>query len=49
MMDMSPHTLRFYENEGLFPYVSRSPGGARLFDDEDLKWVYLKIICTLKK
>jgi DNA-binding transcriptional MerR regulator len=41
MMDMSPHTLRFYDNEGLFPYVSRSQGGARLFDDEDLKYVYL--------
>ena len=39
MMNISPHTLRFYDNEGLFPYVTRGKNNIRLFSDHDLEWV----------
>lgn len=40
-------TLRYYDKEGLFPFVARSPGGIRMFHDTDLEW--LKVIGCLKK
>ncbi len=39
MMNISPHTLRFYDNQGLFPYVIRGNNNVRLFSDYDLEWV----------
>lgn len=41
MMDISAHTLRFYDNEGLFPYVSRDQNNTRFFAESDLEWVNL--------
>ncbi|MGX7148952.1 MerR family transcriptional regulator [Enterococcus ureasiticus] len=38
-MDISPHTLRFYENQGLFPHVIRNEYNVRQFSNEDLDWV----------
>lgn len=38
-MGISAHTLRFYEKEGLFPYVSRDGNNVRLFSEQDLEWV----------
>ncbi len=38
---LPPHTLRFYEREGLLPNVNRSKGGIRRFTDEDLEWLGL--------
>lgn len=46
-MNMSPATLRYYDKEGLIPYVKRTPGGARYFTDEDFRW--LNLISCLKK
>jgi len=43
---LSPHTLRYYEKEGLLPLVERSENGRRRFSDEDLEW--LGLICCLK-
>ncbi|ALS00523.1 hypothetical protein ATZ33_03790 [Enterococcus silesiacus] len=45
-MDISPHTLRFYENQGLFPHVSRNQYNVRQFSIEDLDWV--QIVQTLR-
>jgi len=39
IMDISAHTLRFYDNEGLFPYVSRNDNNIRVFSEHDLEWV----------
>jgi DNA-binding transcriptional MerR regulator len=36
---ISAHTIRFYDNEGLFPFVSRDKNNIRLFSDDDLNWV----------
>jgi len=36
---VSAHTLRFYDKEGLLPFVSRKASGVRLFREEDLEWL----------
>ncbi len=41
LTSLPPHTLRFYEREGLLPNVNRSKGGIRKFTDEDLEWLGL--------
>ncbi|ANS74531.1 MerR family transcriptional regulator [Paenibacillus yonginensis] len=33
-------TLRYYEKEGLLPYVKRNENGKRFYDEEDLSWVH---------
>ena len=43
---LSPHTLRYYEKEGLITPVERTPGGFRQYSDEDLE--ALGLICCLK-
>ena len=40
------HTLRFYDRQGLFPFVERDSNGIRKFKEEDLEW--LQIIKNLK-
>ena len=32
---VSPDTLRYYEKEGLIPYISRTEGGVRNYTQED--------------
>lgn len=39
IMGISPHALRFYDNEGLLPTLSRQ-NKRRLFTYEDLEWVH---------
>lgn len=46
-LDIAPSALRYYEKEGLLPFVERSDSGIRLFTDIDLEW--LIIIDSLKK
>lgn len=36
---ISAHTLRFYDNEGLFPFVSRDKNNIRLFSENNLDWI----------
>lgn len=43
---LSAHTLRYYDKEGLLPFVSRNKSGIRIFTEMDLEWVSL--ICCLK-
>ena len=43
---LSAHTLRFYDKEGLLPFVGRDKSGNRVFTDQDLDW--LAMICCLK-
>lgn len=40
-------TLRYYDKEGLLPFVERSSGGIRMFTDRDYEW--LKVIECLKQ
>lgn len=46
-MNISTATLRYYDKEGLLPFVTRTPGGARVFSDHDFRW--LNLISCLKK
>lgn len=46
-IDVAPSTLRYYDKEGLLPFVERSGGGIRMFKESDLEW--LSIIECLKK
>ncbi|MCR6545982.1 MerR family transcriptional regulator [Dehalobacterium formicoaceticum] len=46
-LNVAPSTLRYYDKEGLLPFVERSGGGIRMFKDEDFEW--LSTIECLKK
>ncbi|SEL95932.1 DNA-binding transcriptional regulator, MerR family [Paenibacillus sp. cl141a] len=35
------HTIRFYEKEGLLPYIKRDKNGNRLFEQDHLDWIRL--------
>ncbi|MEZ7893048.1 MAG: MerR family transcriptional regulator [Candidatus Wallbacteria bacterium] len=39
MLGMSKHTIRYYDNENLLPYVSRSESNIRLFSEYDIQWL----------
>ena len=47
LLGVSASTLRYYDKEGLLPFVERSPGGMRMFQEKDYEW--LQIIECLKK
>lgn len=44
--NLSSYTLRYYDKEGLLPFVERSESGYREFSDGDLEW--LALISCLK-
>lgn len=46
-LGVAPSTLRYYDQEGLLPFVERSEGGIRVFKESDYEW--LQIIGCLKK
>ena len=46
-MGVAPSTLRYYDQEGLLPFVERSAGGIRVFKEGDYEW--LQVIECLKK
>lgn len=41
MSGLSAHTLRYYDDLGLFPFLQRTEGEKRLFSDADMQWVQL--------
>lgn len=41
IMEMSPYTVRYYENAGLIPEVDRNGGNARMFSEYTLGWLRL--------
>ena len=36
---LSAYTLRYYEKEGLLPFVKKNASGVRAYSDEDLRWL----------
>ena len=46
LLGIPASTLRYYDKEGLLPFVERSSGGIRLFKESDYEW--MKIIECLK-
>lgn len=47
ILNVAPSTIRYYDKEGLLPFVERSDGGIRLFREQDFNWLF--IIECLKK
>ncbi|MBQ8682297.1 MAG: MerR family transcriptional regulator [Selenomonadales bacterium] len=47
LLGVSASTLRYYDQEGLLPFIERSSSGIRMFKDSDYEW--LQIIGCLKK
>lgn len=47
LLGVPASTLRYYDKEGLLPFVERSSGGIRMFKESDYEW--LKIIECMKK
>ncbi|MCY7815489.1 MerR family transcriptional regulator [Bacillus haynesii] len=41
------HKLRYYEKEGLLPFIKRDANGNRIFEEKDLSWLEL-VICLRK-
>ncbi|MDF3001149.1 MAG: transcriptional regulator [Bacillota bacterium] len=46
MLNLTIYTLRYYDKEGLMPFVERTPSGTRVFKESDVE--ALKIIECLK-
>lgn len=47
LLGVAPSTLRYYDKEGLLPFVEQSSGGIRMFQESDFEW--LRIIGCMKK
>ena len=47
LLGLTTVTLRYYDKEGLLPFVQRSESGYRLFSDDDI--AMLRVIECLKK
>ncbi|WP_394236570.1 MerR family transcriptional regulator [Niallia oryzisoli] len=45
-LNVTVYTLRYYDKEGLLPFVERTPSGTRLFKESDME--ALKVIQCLK-
>jgi DNA-binding transcriptional MerR regulator len=43
LFSISPHTLRFYAQKGLFPNITRNEQNTRIFSDKDLEYVEMVI------
>lgn len=46
LTNLTPYTLRYYDREGLLPFVGRSNAGIRMFNEHDIEM--LGLICCLK-
>ncbi len=46
-LGISASALRYYDKEGLLPFVERSSGGIRMFKETDFEW--LRVIGCMKK
>ncbi len=47
LLGVTASTLRYYDKEGLLPFVERSSGGIRMFRESDIEW--LQVIGCMKK
>lgn len=47
ILGVAPSTIRYYDKEGLLPFVERSGGGIRVFKEKDFGWLF--VIECLKK
>lgn len=38
---LTVHTMRYYDKEGLLPFIHRTQSGARIFTESDMEWLGL--------
>ena len=41
MFNLTPSTIRYYDKEGLTPFVKKDENGVRKYTEEDLEWIRL--------
>ena len=41
LLGVPASTLRYYDKEGLLPFVERSPSGMRMFREKDYEWLQI--------
>lgn len=46
-LNLSPHTLRYYEKDGLIPRIGRKENGQRVYTETDIVW--LQVVQCLRK
>ena len=44
--NLKAHVLRYYEREGLIPFVNRSNKGIRQYSNDNIEWI--GVVCCLK-
>lgn len=44
---LSIHTLRYYEKEGILPFIRRNEYGVRVYEDQDIEWMIF--VCCLRE
>ena len=45
-LTVSRYTLRYYDKEGLTPFLKKDKNGVRIYTDEDLEWI--KMLLNLR-
>jgi DNA-binding transcriptional MerR regulator len=40
-LGIAAHTIRYYDKEGLLPFIQRDVHGNRIFEEQDLEWINL--------
>ena len=40
-MGLTAHTLRYYDKEGLLPFVAKASSGQRVFAETDIEWLVM--------
>lgn len=45
-LNVSSYTLRYYDKEGLTPFLKKDKNGVRIYTDEDLEWI--KMLLNLR-
>ena len=40
LLGIAPSTLRFYDKEGLLPFMERNKNGVRIFKESDMEWLF---------
>lgn len=43
ILGISLHTVRYYDNRGLIPGIKRNGANRRVFDDNELEWLFVTI------
>ena len=40
-LNVAPSTLRYYDKEGMLPFIERSSGGIIMFQEKDMSWLQI--------